>query len=392
MDLPEPSADALAASRALTEQIHAEIAAAGGWLPFSRYMELALYTPGLGYYSGGSQKFGEDGDFITSPELTPLFGEALANQVMQVLQQVAAQGHADPVVLEAGAGTGLLAADLLATLEKLEALPSRYLILEISGELRERQRQTIAAKVPHLLSRVEWLDYLPESLCGCVVGNEVLDVMPVDVLAYRDGEIYNRGVALNEQGELAWSDRVAEGALREAAEALPAPRPEGCEYVTEISLPARAWMQSWASRLTCGVMLLVDYGYPQREYYLPSRSTGTLLCYYRHRAHAEPFRWPGLCDITAFVDFTAQAEAAFAAGMDVLGYISQGNFLLNCGVLACLEGRGDQTSPVYIRAARALNRLVGPHEMGELFKVLAVAKDVAVPLLGFMRGDRVHAL
>lgn len=388
--LPVPSADALTQSQLLLDHIRGEIVDAGGWIPFSRYMELALYAPGLGYYSGGARKFGPGGDFITAPELTPLFGQALAAQVEQVMQASAAQ------IIEVGAGTGLLAADLLQELERRQALPDSYAILEVSGELRARQFDLLADKVPHLASRVVWLDRLPETFAGVVVANEVLDVMPVHLLVSRAEGLFERGVvcetAIDGSPLLRWADVAAAGAVREAALQLALPVPQQGEYVTELNLAGKAWIASWAERLQQGAMLLIDYGYPRAEYYLPSRSGGTLLCYYRHNAHGDPFLWPGLNDITAFVDFTAMAEAAFDAGMDVLGYANQAQFLFNCGVLDCLDRRGSRESADYLRAARAVQRLTAPHEMGELFKVLAVGRGLELPLLGFARGDRLHAL
>jgi len=386
MSLPQPSADAIEQSARLMRSITESIAVAGGWIPFSRYMELALYSPGLGYYSGGARKFGPGGDFITAPELTPLFGQALAGQVEQVMRASAAH------VIEAGAGTGLLAADLLLELERRECLPETYGILELSGELRERQFDLLAEKAPRLASRVRWLDALPERFSGALVANEVLDVMPVHVVVSRPEGLFERGVAVDPAGTLRWADSPASGAVAEAARALDLPLPESGEYVTELNLAARAWVGEWAQRLERGALLLVDYGYPRAEYYLPSRSNGTLLCYYRHHAHADPFLWPGLNDITAFVDFTSVAEAAFDVGLDVLGYTNQAAFLFNCGLLECLARRGPETSADYIRAARAAQRLTTPQEMGELFKVLALGKGLPEPLLGFQRGDRMHAL
>jgi SAM-dependent MidA family methyltransferase len=388
--LPQPSADALAQSARLLERIEAELAAAGGWIPFARYMELALYAPGLGYYSGGARKFGPGGDFITAPELTPLFGQALAAQVEQVMRASA------PALIEVGAGTGLLAADLLLELERRDCLPERYGILELSGELRERQFDTLAAKAPHLAARVQWLDALPERFAGAVVANEVLDVMPVHLVVSRAEGLFERGVAVATDAagvrRLCWADVPAAGAVAEAARALALPVPQSGEYVTELNLAGNAWVAAWAERLQAGALLLIDYGYPRAEYYLPSRSGGTLLCYYRHHAHGDPFLWPGLNDITAFVDFTAVAEAGFEAGLDVQGYTTQAQFLFNCGVLECLERRGARESADYIRAARAVQRLTAPQEMGELFKVIALSRGIDGPLLGFVRGDRTHAL
>ncbi|MCB1889494.1 MAG: SAM-dependent methyltransferase [Rhodocyclaceae bacterium] len=384
MDLPQPDEDALNHSNRLLQLILDRIAESG-WLSFADYMSMALYAPGLGYYSGGSRKFGPGGDFITAPELTPLFGQALAGQIAQVMPAVG------DTLIEAGAGTGLLAADLLKELARRDSLPARYEILEVSGELRERQFDTLAKAVPELISRVSWLDRLPERFDGVLVANEVLDVMPVHLVASRPDGLFERGVAALD-GALVWADRPATGRVLEAATALALPVPESGEYVTELNLAAGAWVREWAARMERGLMLLIDYGYPRAEYYLPSRTGGTLLCYYRHRAHGEALRWPGLNDITAFVDFTAVAEAGFEAGLDVLGYTDQARFLFNCGILEALERRGPQESADYIRAARAVQRLTAPHEMGELFKVLALGRQLPGLLLGFARGDRLHAL
>ncbi len=386
MDLPQPSDDALAQSTALTARLQARIAHGGGWISFADFMHDALYTPGLGYYSGGAHKFGAAGDFITAPEITPLFGQALAAQVAEITAQSAAE------VIEVGAGTGHLAADLLLALEAVDQPPLRYRILEVSGELRARQRDTITQRAPALAACVEWIEDLPDSFSGAVVANEVLDVMPVHLLAWRDGTIFERGVAIGDGGDFAWADQPAGDRVQAAADALNVTIPASGEYVSELNLAAPAWIADWAPRLNKGAIVIVDYGYPRAEFYLPSRSSGTLLCYYRHHAHGDPFRWPGLNDITAFVDFTAVAEGAFGAGLSIYGYTNQARFLFNCGILDHLAARGEQTRPDYIRAARAVQRLTAPHEMGELFKVLAVGKGLTEPLLGFRSGDRLHAL
>jgi SAM-dependent MidA family methyltransferase len=388
-DLPEASSDALAASAALMRNIAAEITAGGGWMSFARYMELALYAPGLGYYSGGSRKFGGEGDFVTAPELTPLFGQALARQVAQV---VAASG---PTVIEAGAGSGRLAADLLVTLAALGRAPERYRILELSGELRARQQATLAEHSPEFLDRVEWLDELPQRFSGCLLANEVLDAMPTHALRWDAVSpaptILEQGVGLAD-GRLTRVERAATGALLAAANELPVQAP----YRGEISLAARAWVAEMAHRLDQGALLLIDYGLPRHELYHAHRDGGSLRCHYRHRVHDDPFWLPGLCDITSHVDFTAVAEAGFDAGLEVLGYTSQTSFLINCGIGELLAtrkvGAGETADVADLRASGAVNVLISPNEMGELFKVIALGRGMPAPLLGFSRGDRVHAL
>ncbi len=392
-DLPQPAADASAASAALTRIIAAEIGYGGGWMSFARYMELALYAPGLGYYSGGSHKFGVAGDFLTAPELTPLYGQALARQVAQIL------AASSPLVIEAGAGSGRLAADLLPALEALGCAPERYRILELSGELRARQQATLHEHAPRLADRVDWLEELPERFSGCLLGNEVLDAMPTHALRWSDDDpgqsVMERGVGLSDE-RLVVAERPATGALLAAAEALEVAAP----YRGEISLAVRAWVAELARRLERGAMLLVDYGLARHELYHPQRSGGTLRCHYRHRVHEDPFWFPGLSDITSHVDFTAVAEAGFDAGLDVLGYTTQANFLINCGIAELLQehrdlggaGQAAGDSVADLRARGAVNVLISPNEMGELFKVIALGRGISGPLLGFHRGDRVHAL
>jgi SAM-dependent MidA family methyltransferase len=388
LDLPVPDAVALAQSSRLVSLIEHEIAAAGGWMSFHRYMELALYAPDVGYYSSGLQKFGKGGDFITAPELTPLFGQTLAAQVAEIMRV------SHPAVIEVGAGSGVLAADLLRELERLDCLPESYGIFELSAQLRARQRQTLATLGQELFSRVVWLDVPPESFSGVLVGNEVLDAIAPHVVVARAGELFERGVVCPEAGAFGWADQSARGAVLEAARKLPLPEMSDGEYVTEINLAAAAWIADWAARLRFGALLLFDYGYPRDEYYLPSRSRGTLMCHYRHRAHEDPFLWPGLNDMTSSVDFTAMAEAGFDAGLDVLGYTSQGQFLLNCGLIERIEGFGEEGSAAATRASVAAQKLIQPCEMGELFKALALGRgiDVPSPLMGFMRGDQTHRL
>jgi len=381
--LPEPDAAARAASAALCQHINAHIHAAGGWIPFSHYMAQALYAPGLGYYSGGAQKFGAAGDFITAPELSPLFARTLAVPAVQVMAQSAAQ------ILEVGAGSGVLAAELLHALDTLGQLPERYAILELSGELRARQQQTLQERVPQLLSRVCWLETLPPQFRGLVMANEVLDAMPVAVVAWPDEhQIEECGIALDAQGRLCWESRPASGAVLAAARTLEVPAP----YRSEINLAASAWVAEWGRRLAAGALLLIDYGFPRHEFYHPQRRGGTLMCHYRHHAHEDPLWWPGLNDITAHVDFSAIAEAGFHAGLTVLGYTTQASFLLNCGLTDLLARLPQDDQRAYLTAARAAEKLILPHEMGELFKVIALGRGLERALPGFMPGDRLHTL
>jgi SAM-dependent MidA family methyltransferase len=392
MSLPSPSPEALAHSAQLTDHIRQQIAAAGGWISFARYMELALYAPGLGYYSAGSRKFGAAGDFITAPEMTPRFAQTLARQVQEILAQT------QPQVIEVGAGSGRLAADLLLALGSAGVAPERYGILELSGELAARQRETIARLAPQWLDRVEWLSALPDRFSGVVIGNEVLDAMPAHLVVWHEGKILERGVEIApdvETGAFRHADRPATGALLSLAEEIVAASPanlgRGSPYLSEISLANRAWTAEWAKRLDAGALLLIDYGFPRHEYYHPQRSSGTLMCHYRHHAHGEPFYLPGLQDITVHVDFTAIAEAGFGAGISVLGYAAQSHFLLNCGILD-LMGHGGSEASERLRDSNAVQKLLSPAEMGELFKVIALGRGVREPLLGFTHGDRLAAL
>lgn len=383
--LPSPSEAALAHSRQLQEAIAGEIRQTDGWMAFSRFMELALYAPGLGYYTAGARKFGAAGDFITAPEMTGLFGQALATQIAQIMAASA------PRVIEIGAGSGRLAADLLLALEAMDCLPESYWILDLSADLRERQKETIANAAAHLLDRVRWLDSLPEDISGVVVANELLDAMPADLVIWQENGIAVRGVALDEEGNFVWAERPASGALLAAALRLgdECQLPPGFE--SEISLAVRAWCAEWSHRLTCGSLLLLDYGFPRREYYHQQRGRGTLMCHYRHHAHPDPFYLPGLQDITVHVDFTAVIEAAHPGGLALLGYASQGPFLIDCGILERLAAIPNDT-PEYIRAAGAVGKLLMPHEMGELFKVIALGRGIDIALCGFATSDRSERL
>ena len=385
MSLPAPSPEASAHSQSLIAAIKREIDAGGGSISFARYMEMALYLPGLGYYSAGARKFGAAGDFVTAPEMTAFFGRALARQVAQVIAASA------PRVMEVGAGSGRLAADLLLELERLGALPEHYDILDLSADLRERQQATLATAAPHLLDRVRWVDRLPDTFSGALIANELLDAMPAHIVAWREDGIFERCVGFNPEAGFTWNERPATGALLAAAEEIgkQCSLPPG--YESEIALAARAWAAEWGHRLQRGALILIDYGFPRREFYHQQRGRGTLMCHYRHHSHPDPFYLPGLQDVTVHVDFTAIIAAADAAGLDLLGYASQGQFLLNCGILDLLATLPTDT-PDYIRATSSINKLLLPHEMGELFKVIAIGRGIEAPLLGFSRGDQSRRL
>jgi SAM-dependent MidA family methyltransferase len=343
------------------DRIVREIHEQGGWISFARYMELALHAPGSGYYAGGSRQFGAEGDFVTAPELGNLFGRTLARQLKEI----------EGPILELGAGSGALAETLLTELER------EYLILETSGALRSRQAARLGG-------RVKFLDRLPESFRGVVIANEVVDAMPVHAVGWRAEGIVERGVS----GDLAWQERPARGALLDEARAIEVPVP----YDSEIGLAGQAWMRSLAERLEAGVILVIDYGFSRREYYHPQRSMGTLMCHARHRAHGNPFERPGEQDITAHVDFSALARAARESGLEVLGYATQAQFLVNCGITDVLGQANLENALHYAPIAAEAQQLLSPAEMGELFKVLAAGRGVKPPLLGFSRGERSNTL
>ncbi len=331
-----------------------------GWISFARYMQLALHEPGVGYYAGGARVFGARGDFVTAPELGSLFGRTLARGLAPF-----------PAILEIGGGSGALAETLTA------ALDCDYAILETSGELRERQAQRLGRRVRHVSE-------VPEDFQGAIIANEVVDAMPVHVVHWTAQGILERGV----NRSLAWEDRPARGALLEAAQDIRVPAP----YVSEINLQAVAWIRHLLERLERGAIFVIDYGFPRREYYHPQRAAGTLMCHYRHRAHADPFARPGEEDISAHVDFSALAEAARGAGAQLFGYASLAQFLVNCGITEVLAELNAENALVYAPIAAQAQKLLSPAEMGELFKVLALGRGLERPLIGFSHGDRSHAL
>ncbi|MYM91875.1 class I SAM-dependent methyltransferase [Rugamonas sp. FT82W] len=383
MSLPVPTSDALAASHALQHLIAAEIARNDGAISFARYMELALYAPGLGYYSGGSAKLGKDGDFTTAPELTPLFGAAVAQAAAAIIAQSA------PRILEFGAGTGKLAFDILTEMAAAGVAVERYFIVELSGELRARQQDKLRD-----FPQVEWLDEFPDAFDGVVVGNEVLDAMPVQLITkhpegWQELQVTVRDGRFDYLEVPAGPELLAQIALQiQDHDSLPV------GYVTEVHGVACGFMATLARMLRNGranAAFLFDYGFPAHEYYLEQRATGTLMCHYRHHSHPDPFYYPGLQDITAHVDFTAMALAAQEAGADVLAYLNQAGFLIGAGAGELLLRTDPSDALRYLPQAKALQKLLSPAEMGELFKVLVIGKNVALPD-AIAAHDRTHRL
>ena len=376
--MPLPSPAALEHSERVETHICREIERAGGWIPFDRYMQLVLYAPQLGYYVGGARKFGDSasgGDFVTAPEISPLFAQALAQQVAQLFEQVPAR------IVEFGAGSGVLARDLMAELERREVGLESYSIVEISSDLADRQQARLQG-LP-----VNWLRATPDAFEGVMLANEVLDVMPVKLFVKRGNVTFERGVVNRHGGSFAFDERLASEDLATAVASIEAEQgafPDG--YASEVNLTAEGWMRSSGQWLARGALLVIDYGFPQREYYHPQRLMGTVMCHFRHHAHSDPLWMAGLNDVTAHVDFSAMAAAAHASGLDVMGYTSQAHFLLNCGVLDQLQTQHTA------RNSAALHRLVSEAEMGELIKVLMVGRGLQGPLIGFARGDRLHTL
>ncbi len=381
LQLPEPGSAEQALSQNLQELIIKEINETGP-ITLARYMELALYAPSLGYYRNGSQKFGEQGDFVTAPELSPLFSYCVARQCQQILTCLL-QGN----ILEFGAGSGIMARTILQSLAKTESLPQHYYILELSAELRHRQRQEFENQAPELLSHVIWLDQLPQNFRGVILANEVIDAMPVHRFGSYQGlkEYY----VTHKNNQLAWQlGALNSQELKEQLAGLATEFQEG--YSSEINLFLPGWINSLDALLSEGVILLMDYGYTRNEYYHSDRSDGTLICHYRHRAHSDLFRWPGLQDITSFVDFTAVAEAAVSGSLEVLGYIHQAGFLINCGITDFMSGQEEPM--VRLKLSRQIQRLTLPGEMGEAFKVMALSKNMELPLLGFGAMNQIERL
>ena len=425
--LPIPSAEAITHSNTLTQHIASHITQAGGWIDFATFMHLALYMPSLGYYSGGSQKFAHaqhgGGDFVTAPQLSPLFAHTLCNQIVEVFAELndglnsKLQTHS---VLELGAGTGKLAVDVLLKLAQLNALPQHYFILEVSDHLRQVQLENLQKQLPaDLFKRVEWLNSLPENFVGVMIGNEVLDAIPVHLVHQTAAGLCERGVVLNSETDNI-SDEKLNGSdlsnkklngflqthfsfqdalisnqantnqqyLLQQAAALDLPE----NYITELCPAANGLIASMAQSLQQGAILLIDYGFSVREYYHPQRNLGTLMCHYQQLAHTNPLVYAGLQDITAHINFTAIAEAGCENGLALEGFCSQAQFLMNCGILTLMAEVSPNDIIQYAPLAAAAQKLLSPAEMGDLFKVIGFSKALENPLMGFARGDKSHTL
>jgi len=395
VNLPQPTDIEKQHSEKLSALIAERIEQAGGWICFADYMQLALYAPGLGYYSAGLHKFGEAGDFITSAEIGSLFARTLARPLAQLLGDIPAAS-----LLEFGAGSGQLAADLLAELNNMGQLPERYLIVELSAELRQRQQHTLQLQVPELLHCVHWLDQLPDTAQKLIViANEVLDAMPVTRFSIKDGKVYELGVSLHQledgpegQHELQMQSRLADESLQQQVEALQIETVPGVEYHSEINQTIAPWLKSVAESIEQGAIYLIDYGYTRSEYYSAERHMGTFIGYYRHRALDAPLWYPGLQDLTAFVDFTAVAEAALQAGLDVDGFTSQGNFLLDCGLTEVMQETDSAGEIEQLQLSQQMKTLSLPGEMGERFKVIGLSKGLKQNVPGFSLRDLRYSL
>lgn len=383
--LPLPNAEALLQSEKLITHLKALIEQQGGMIGFDAYMSAVLYEPGLGYYSAGSRKFGEEGDFVTAPEISPLFSQCLAYQCAQVLTELDSS-----VIMELGAGTGVMARDLLLELEKLDLLPESYFILEVSADLKQRQQTFLEKSIPHLFDRIVWLDSLPQKpMTGVILANEILDALAVKRFKKVADSYKELKVGLDED-QFVWIEDVVEQdletRLKQIESTLPEPFPDG--YVSEVNMNTKEWLSGLENSLQGGVMLFIDYGYSAADYYHPKRIAGCLLCHYRHRVHADPFFYPGLQDITASVNFTAVAEYADELGLHVNGYTNQAYFLFGCGLEKLLADIASLDTKSHTEITQQVKKLTMPEEMGEQFKVIALTKDCDLNLIGFSIMDQ----
>ncbi len=393
----EASAEAKAHSEQLKTQIVQAIEHSEGKISFANYMNLALYAPGLGYYSAGLKKFGRQGDFITAPEISPLFSQCLAIQCNHIMQQSGQQ-----ILLEIGAGSGIMAIDMMLELERHNSLPEQYLILELSAELIDRQQSAIKARLPHLYERFTWLNRLPEKpFKGIIIANELLDAMPVHLLKLQAGKVSERFVALDPQQNFIWQDDAPSDVRLEKIAADIQTQHQTLDtlndmpqraYITEVNLLAMDWLKSIADILQAGAVLLVDYGYTAKEYYHPQRYMGTLMCHYQHHRHDDPFYLPGMQDITSHVNFSQVAQTAIEAGMKVCGFTTQAHFLMAGGLVELTRDLDPDDVLQFTETARQIKMLTLPEEMGELFKVILLAKGKPLSLPAFQFQDFSHRL
>ena len=388
LSLPEPDPSSAAHSARVADYIAQRIAEAGGSISFAEFMHHALYAPGLGYYSAGATKFGTDGDFVTAPEVSPLFGRVLARQCADVLTEIDAAS-----VLEFGAGSGKLAADILQALAAFDALPKEYCILEVSADLCERQHQFLRDAVPEHVGRVRWLDRLPDTHAGVIIANEVLDALPVQRFVAREGGIVQHHVAVD-NGLFVMVERPADEPLKAAVRAIESDlgRALPTGYVSEVSLALPAWIRDVARILRHGIAFLFDYGVSRREYYAADRSGGWLRCHFRHHAHDDALRMPGIQDLTAWVDFSAVAGAAVAEGLEIAGYLPQAQFLIGGGLDTELEELEHLSIDKQLELSRQVKLLTLPAEMGEHFKCLGLCRGLVRIPAAFKLADRTASL
>ena len=379
-NLPAPGDLAQQHSEKLIALIKSEIDKKGGVISFQRYMELVLYAPGLGYYAAGSIKLGEEGDFITAPEISPLFSQALANAILPIIDS-------QQIILEVGAGRGRMAADILVYLKQQNKLPKEYWILELSADLRQRQKSIIEKSIPEFIDKVKWLDTLPEQFSGVVLANELLDAMPVQLFQKAEKGINEVNVIwLDDKFVFQFNPNTDDRLMARVTDIEAELEIElAAGYVSEINFAAEDWLKSIAERLQQGVIVLIDYGFPRHEYYHAQRKQGTLMCHYRHRTHPDAFVYPGLQDITAHVDFTSMADAALEANLQVIGYTNQVSFLMGAGLLELADIENESDTKQQMETASQIKKLTLPHEMGELFKVIGFSKncDVVLPAFEF---------
>lgn len=389
--LPEPNAEEITLSQTLSKTIQQEISDKGGRISFARFMELTLYAPHQGYYVNGKQILGEGGDFTTGPELTPLFSHCIARQVIEIADQLGEEYQ----ILEFGGGSGALASETLAYLDEQDRLPQMYYILDVSPYLQALQRDAISRKVPHLLDKVAWIGSMPSQFQGVVLANEVLDAMPVNrVVFHHNGD--HKEIYIGWDGENFFGEEgpVSEPSLQQIVDLIYGEQGQQMSdgYTAEINLYARGWLNALYESIDQGAVLLIDYGYPRPNWFIPERFQGTLMCHYRHRAHTNPFILLGLQDITAHVDFTLIAEHAHAIGFNIDGFTNQTSFLTGCGIEQSLQHIDNSDIKEFLRQTNPVKKLMLPHEMGEIFKVIALSKGRSFELRGFALNDQTFRL